>query len=136
MPFFLKIWLWSLPVIGVFATFDAIILVFWTDRLNVARKMNTIHAIGHAETVELILSCTKRSIQPGKIRVFDMYDEIFDCDAFPAALTAPAFGETISFFYELLPVQRGNWKSGMRFILKGVFTLILNCLPHRVVLMR
>jgi uncharacterized protein (DUF58 family) len=68
-----------------FVAADFILLRFWTDRMDVRREIPASLVTGVRTRVRLIVSETNgnKKIVPGKIKIFDLYDDSFDCYDFP-----------------------------------------------------
>ncbi|MDR2510536.1 MAG: hypothetical protein LBC77_07835, partial [Spirochaetaceae bacterium] len=89
--------------------FDALFLVFFTDRLKVSRLINSSHAFGRVSSVQLTVERTGRGARPlRRVMVFDLYDDLFDCDDFPAKLKPPLAGGRSVLRYNVLAARRGD----------------------------
>jgi uncharacterized protein (DUF58 family) len=87
---------------------DFIILRFFTGSLSVSREMPSNLKIGVRVTVRLGILRKEHSVLYGKIKIFDIYDDRFDCDDFPIAVRCPK-DSTLFIEYNVLPVERGDW---------------------------
>jgi uncharacterized protein (DUF58 family) len=113
-----------LPVI----TADFILARFFTDRMSVRREIPASLATGVRVTVRLVIRRdeksphgadgatsgtarkNRRAIPPGKIKIFDLYDDSFECRAFPQAVYWKKGISEIVLEYDALPVLRGDWE--------------------------
>lgn len=109
-PVFLKILIYGAAFFLLILIADGIILFFFTDRLKIERKINSILALGHSSVVELVISSSGRGITPGKIILFDIYDNLFDCTMFPAQIKPFFDGGKYIFRYEITAMERGDWR--------------------------
>jgi uncharacterized protein (DUF58 family) len=91
---------------------DFILLRFFTDRMSVRRTIPASLAIGGRVTVRLIITGTDggKNAAPGKIKIFDLYDDSFDCHAFPQTVRWKRGTDEIALEYDALPVRRGSWE--------------------------
>ena len=101
----LAVWLLPLPFLAA----DALLLRFFTDTLIITRRISESCVLGRAERVEICLRRAGRGKLAGAFRLFDLYDDLFECAAFPARLAPPPYGGEVNFFYEATPVERGDW---------------------------
>jgi len=122
----LKFWL-VFAALCVFAVLiDLIALIFWTETRTVSRKIENTLSLGLSTSVELALSrektpdfSKKQSIKQGvksvfrpvfspKIKIFDIYDDLFHCETLPVAVQCPK-NQDFTVKYDILPVKRGKW---------------------------
>lgn len=95
------------PIVFIIA--DGLFLVFRVDRLVIERNIAQSLAVGVPAEVEIVVSKRGAEKITGTISLSDIYDDSFDCNAFPARIPAPKDGEKIRFCYEVLPAERGDW---------------------------
>jgi len=126
-------WLSGSALLLLFVIIDAILLVFFTDRLHVERELSGVLALGRRAPVKLKISRTEGGrFLARSIRLFDVYPDSLDCTAFPAKLDRRIFSQmsktkkdphTGSFIYEysVIPFDRGNWEFKKTELLLGSF---------------
>ena len=122
LPFLLAIWQISILILIPIFVIDAIILVFWMDKLNVQREIATTLALGRSVPVKIRITPVGKCIILSKFKVFDIYDDSFDCDSMPITVSGPKFadksaksGKADIFLgwelqYFVLPKRRGIWE--------------------------
>ena len=108
------IWLFSglflLPVVAA----DGLALFFFADTLAVKRDLSSSLAQGQRFTVRLEIRRVDKGFLPFRIRLWDLYPQSMDCEAFPALvnrnlLTGEKSEAPLIFEYSLLPRERGRW---------------------------
>jgi uncharacterized protein (DUF58 family) len=103
-----------LPVLAV----DAVLLLSFRRRYTAERDLPL--SLAQGEPVKVLLRIRgKGGIPSGRLRIFDLYPSLMDCDAFPARLKAPgragrragrgAGQGALEFTYTLFPRERGAW---------------------------
>ncbi|GHU39786.1 hypothetical protein FACS1894190_05730 [Spirochaetia bacterium] len=122
LPLLLPIWKISMLILIPVLIIDAILLIFWTDRLNVQRKISPTLALGRSTTVNVNISPNGKGIIPVKFKFFDIYDDSFDCASMPITVRSLNFANKTSkshkndeftgwnLQYIILPGRRGNWE--------------------------
>jgi uncharacterized protein (DUF58 family) len=125
-------WVWLFPLPFLIA--DALLLRFFSDTMIITREMNTSCVLGRVERVKLSVRRAEKGKLAGALRIFDLYDDLFECDAFPAPLSPPKNGGEVSFFYEIRPFQRGDWEfSGCDLLISSPFRFWRRKIRHAVV---
>jgi uncharacterized protein (DUF58 family) len=131
-PFLLIFWIYAgialIPFIGA----DFLYLLLLCDRFEIKREIAVSLAQGRQTKVRLVISrenAIRKSVQnkreekgkkqiaarlflPSKIRVFDLYPLVMECNAFPAVIDRWLFSKNpggISFEYDIVPQERGPW---------------------------
>ncbi|MDR0527113.1 MAG: DUF58 domain-containing protein [Spirochaetaceae bacterium] len=107
----LFLWHISILISLPFAVLDAVVLLLWTNRLTVKRRIESCLVLNIRTKIELEISAAecKRSIIPFNFMLFDIYDDLFECDVFPVTLRGPKTDGSVIFYYEAVPVERGKW---------------------------
>jgi uncharacterized protein (DUF58 family) len=107
-----------LPIIII----DLLLLLLLGDRLKVTREVSSSLAQGESVRVKLFIN-RRGSLLPYSIRLFDLYPDSMNSQAFPAKLNRKIlknFG-TLVFEYNLMPEKRGKWHfAGTEFMLSSV----------------
>jgi uncharacterized protein (DUF58 family) len=115
---------------------DALVLAILTDRLNPERSLPLSLAQGEAALVTITINRGKKPLVPGSIRLFDLYPELMQCNAFPAKLDRNILknGGALIFEYTLIPVERGPWEfAGLEFLLGSFLGFWQLRVTHRVI---
>ena len=128
------VWIISGIVLLPILFIDAFLLLSFTDRLHVERKINNTLTLGQKALVRLSISRTEAGHFPAQsVKLFDLYPDSIDCQIFPAKLdrrlfarlpiTSPTNPRNASYIFEynIIPFERGNWEFNRTEMLLGSF---------------
>jgi uncharacterized protein (DUF58 family) len=131
-PLFLP-WIISGALLLPFIIIDACVLLFFTDRLYIERKLHSTMALSRKAYVRLKISRTHSDrLIARSVKLFDMYPDSLDCDVFPVKLDRKLLNklpdpslnpQAASYVYEypVIPIDRGNWEYERAELLLGSF---------------
>ncbi|MCL1814347.1 MAG: DUF58 domain-containing protein [Treponema sp.] len=102
------VWIVSGSLLLPFIIIDALVLLLFTDRLQVDREISGTLALGRKAPVQITISRTKGFLARS-IRLFDIYPDTLDCTAFPAKLDR-CISRSLIFEYPVIPHERGSWE--------------------------
>jgi len=122
------VWIFSGLILIFFIIIDALILLLFTDRLNVEREISGVLTLGHKATVRLRIQKGARHLRSaGTLFVartfwlFDIYPDTLECGAFPAKLDRRMLRKKghLIFEYPVIPFDRGVWEFKRTELLMG-----------------
>ena len=116
-PFLFIFWLYAGLALVPFAAIDLLILVLFTDKLEVQRELRESLSQGRPVKVKLTLSRSRKkgkaeiSLVPSKIRLYDLHPLSMEAACFPTVIDRKLFEKSgsISFEYTVIPRERGIW---------------------------
>jgi len=109
------VWIIAGIILSFFIIIDALLLLLFTDRLQVEREISGVLTLGHKALVRLRLSRQKgvrHLFLARSIRLFDIYPDTLECGAFPAKPDRRMLRKKSSlvFEYPVIPFDRGVWE--------------------------
>jgi uncharacterized protein (DUF58 family) len=121
LPALSLIWFFSGLMLLALVILDAMMLIFFADRLSSSREVPGILALGESARVRIVIKARGRGFIPFGIKLFDIYPQSMTCSCFPAKLDAGCLkkGDALGFEYTLMPVRRGSWEFPALHLLLG-----------------